>query len=141
MLYEPDLAESAYAVSARLEGNRLIVEHDWQVSPLRKAFLESKVTRVWQLLLREMQHQGFLRTPEEKERALQTIGVALFCCPTLVLPLRAGAVSGLGATQNATSAILGWALAVSAAEPSKEEQQGKVGDDPFAQFRANLRAS
>ena len=140
-LYEPDEAESAFAVSAQSEGNTLVVEHDWQVSPLRAGILTSKVKQVWLPLLQVMQSKGFIRSPDDKAQALQTIGIALFCCPTLVLPLRAGAPSGLGSVQNATSSILGWALAISAAEASVQEKQGEAVDNPFAEFRTALRAA
>ncbi|WAH61718.1 hypothetical protein LZ023_39440 (plasmid) [Pseudomonas silvicola] len=41
-LYEPDDAAARYQVNVRCDGNTLIVEHDWQLSPLRRAFLTSE---------------------------------------------------------------------------------------------------
>ena len=140
-LYEPNRAESAFTISAHQEAGLLVVEHNWQVSPIRTGILTSKVEQIWLPLLQALRERKFLQSPEDITQALQTIGIALFCCPTLVLPLRANAPSGLGSVQNATSSILGWAIALSTAEASQQEKQGETVDNPFAEFRTALRAA
>ena len=61
------------------------------------------------------------------------MAAALFCCPTLVLPLRAGAAGGLGAPQTPASSLLGWALAVEA-DGWAELAPGERATSPFAPF-------
>src|SRR5262249_18045158 len=50
-LYTPDLAETAYRVTAELAGDRIVVAHDWALSDLRRQFLQLKLERYWRPLL------------------------------------------------------------------------------------------
>ncbi|MGR4000719.1 MAG: hypothetical protein OD811_02855 [Alphaproteobacteria bacterium] len=123
-LYEPSLVEETYQLSVQRDEKRIIVEHNWQLTPLRRAFLQSKCQRVWQPLLKEMARRDLLA-----KNYLQQIGLALFCCPTLVLPLRAQEGR---AGQTPYSSLLGWALAVEAASLSE------VNNSSFTELAQNL---
>ena len=107
-LYEPELSE--YMVTARREGDFLVCGHDWDLTPLRRSFLASKAERVWRPLLGEMGRRGMLGGGYERR-----LGLALFCCPTLVLPLRAGRMG-----QTPRSSLLGWMLALTVASSGYE---------------------
>jgi hypothetical protein len=75
---------------------------DWQLSPLRTAFLESKVDLVWRQLLARLREHGWL--PAEWRRIMRC---ALFCCPTLVMDLRAG-----GGDHTPVTSAIGLAVAI-----------------------------
>ena len=51
-LYEPDIAAEKYQIQVRYEQGVIFVEHNWQLSELRHAFLESKGTYYWRPLLK-----------------------------------------------------------------------------------------
>ena len=85
-LYDAQLAAEKYRAAIRLRGEVLEVEHDWRLSDLRTAFLDSKFRQVWRPLLTELKRRGQL--PANWRRIIRC---ALFCCPTLVMNLRAGA--------------------------------------------------
>ncbi|WP_227497169.1 hypothetical protein [Planctomonas psychrotolerans] len=105
-LYEPGLAAERYAVHARIdEVGRIVVDTDFAPSALRLAFRDSKAENVWRPLLEALRSAGML--PEDWERMVR---LALFCCPTLVLDLRA---DGTGA-HNAASSALGFGIAIAA---------------------------
>jgi hypothetical protein len=83
-------------VSAQLDGERIVVTHDWALSDLRRQFLAIKLERYWCPLLRHLHDMQAL--PEDWEAIMRS---ALFCCPTLVMsqlpgPGRAPAISLLG---------------------------------------------
>ena len=102
-LYEPERVAGEYEVRVRVEGDVFHVEHDWQLTPLRHGFLDSKRDLYWRPLLGALRERGLL--PEDWE---QVVRLALFCCPTLVLDLREGGGSG----HTAHSSALGLAMAV-----------------------------
>jgi hypothetical protein len=113
-LYEPRMAQNQ--VSVQLAENQVLVEHDWKLTPLRQAFLTSKLSHVWKPLLQEMKKREWLQ--EDWESYVRT---ALFCCPTLVLNLRAGAGSVTNAHTPSTS-FLGLALSIMLASPPKNAE-------------------
>lgn len=84
-LYHPDAAAPRLQARARVRGDILEVEHDWDLTPLRRDFLRAKEELVWRPLLRAV----LALAPELAWE--QYIRLALFCCPTLVMNLRAGA--------------------------------------------------
>jgi hypothetical protein len=95
-LYTPDLAARAYRTSAELQGDRIVVTHDWALSDLRRQFLALKRDRYWRPLLLRLKAMGAL--PDDWEAIVRS---ALFCCPTLVMsqmpgPERAPSVSLIG---------------------------------------------
>jgi Ser/Thr protein kinase RdoA (MazF antagonist) len=101
-LYDAPLAAEKFRTSVRLRGDVLEVEHDWRLSNLRAAFLDSKFRQVWRPLLAELKRRSQL--PGSWRRILRC---ALFCCPTLVMNLRAGA-----GDHNPVSSAIGLATAV-----------------------------
>ncbi|WJV52999.1 hypothetical protein PCO85_17650 [Prodigiosinella aquatilis] len=119
-LYEPAQATDCYQVSVKRRGDTLEVQHDWQLTPLRAAFLNSKGEGYWRPLLRELKARGWL--PRHWQRIVR---LALFCCPMLVLDLRAGGGSG----HTSVSSPLGLSLAV---------MLGSEGDDAFNQWLQQL---
>jgi len=112
-LYDPALAADIYRGTIERRGDRLIVRHDWQLPPLRQAFLAQKMTLVWQPLLRHLKERDCL--PAHWRQILRA---ALFCCPTLVRDLRA---DGSG-NHNEISSLIGFSVAVLA---GSEPAQGK----------------
>ncbi|WJV26269.1 MULTISPECIES: hypothetical protein [Pseudomonas] len=123
-LYEPTRVASQFHVTASIKGEQLIVEHNWQLTPLRSAFLESKSRHYWQPLLAALRDRHWL--PTDWERVMR---LALFCCPTLVLDLRADGGSG----HTAHSSALGLALAMIAGSEPVE------GEDIFSRFFSGLQ--
>ncbi|CAG9298135.1 hypothetical protein EV690_1497 [Celerinatantimonas diazotrophica] len=104
-LYEPDIAQEHYQVEVRIDHptQQIVVQHNWQLTDLRQAFLDSKINNYWRPLIAQLKAQQSL--PEHYQQVIQ---LALFCCPTLVLDLTA---NGYG-QHNQQSSALGWAIAV-----------------------------
>jgi len=84
-LYDAPLADRRFAAAVAVAGDVIDVTTDWRPSSLRIAFLESKADLVWRPLLAGLASRGWL--PAEWRRIVRC---ALFCCPTLVMDLRAG---------------------------------------------------
>jgi hypothetical protein len=122
-LYEPHRVETHYQVSVRLDEGRIHVDHDWALTPLRAAFLDDKTEHYWRPLLSELRSRGWL--PTDWERVMR---LAIFCCPTLVLDLRADGGSG----HTPHSSALGLAMALMAGCRPVE------GEDAFSRFFARL---
>ena len=102
-LYDAPLADRRYAAAVRLDGDVIDIQHDWRLSPLRAAFLESKAEFVWRPLLSALAQRGWL--PADWRRIVRG---ALFCCPTLVMDLRAGG----SADHTPTTSAIGLATAI-----------------------------
>ena len=77
-LYHPDEADRRFHVSVSVEGGRIDVTHDWQLTPLRRGFLDLKVEHVWRPLLAALKDRDLL--PRDWRSVMR---LALFCCPTL----------------------------------------------------------
>jgi hypothetical protein len=106
-LYEPQVAASRFQARAERRGDVLAIETDWALSPLRTAFLERKAKLLWRPLLAELQARGQLAADWRRQLKL-----ALFCCPTLVMNLRAdGTTTGAG-VHNPVSSAIGLGIAV-----------------------------
>ncbi|MCC6193636.1 MAG: hypothetical protein IT518_04130 [Burkholderiales bacterium] len=127
-LYHPAQAEPRFHVEVALDQGRLIVEHDWALTPLREAFLRAKVDLVWRPLLAALRARGWL--PDAWQRIVRC---ALFCCPTLVMNLRAGVGQGVAAGRSPALSALSFALAVMAGS----EPDGGASD-PFRRFVAAI---
>ncbi|RQW63314.1 hypothetical protein [Vibrio viridaestus] len=112
-LYEPNLVEKNYHVSVQFhtENNTIYVKHDWTLTQLRQAFLDSKIRNYWQPLIRHLDDCKALPSNWQ-----EIIRLGLFCCPTLVMDLRADGLSN----HTPYSSPLGFAVAVSLANPSQE---------------------
>jgi Ser/Thr protein kinase RdoA (MazF antagonist) len=106
-LYDPVLATERFSASARIEDDRLMVETDWALSPVRRDLLAAKADSVWRPLLAELKQRGLL-----SEDWREVLRLALFLCPTLVMNLRAGA-----ATHTPVSSLIGFAIAVMVGSP------------------------
>jgi hypothetical protein len=120
-LYDAPTAAGRFHASVRREGDNLVVEHDWRLSPLRRAFLEGKARHLWRPLLAALADAGRL-TPDWR----QLVRLALFCCPTLVMDLRAGGGSG----HNPVSSAIGLATAIMVGSEPVD------GDDDATRFLA-----
>ena len=101
-LYEPEVAAQRFQARVRRNGDRLEIETDWDLSPLRQSFLTLKGDLLWRPLLADLRARGGL--PADWRRQLK---LALFCCPTLVMNLRANA-----GAHNPVSSAIGLAVAV-----------------------------
>jgi hypothetical protein len=80
--------EAKIQISAELGEGIIRVTHDWSLNPLRQAFWESKRDLFWKPWLAELKAKGML--PPDWRGYVRS---ALFCCPALVINLRAGAAS------------------------------------------------
>lgn len=103
-LYDPEELAQRYSAHARYEGGALVVETDWDLTPVRKDLLEVKAELAWRPLLSLLKQRGLL--PQDWR---QLIRYGLFLCPTLVMNLRAGA-----SRHNPLSSLIGFANAVRA---------------------------
>ena len=86
-----DSKESDVKASCKVEGNQIIVTHDLQLPALRAEFLRSKIENFWKPIMQELMAREQL--PNDWE---QYVRAAFFCCPTLVMNLRANQ----GSVQN-----------------------------------------
>jgi hypothetical protein len=102
-LYDAPLADRRFMAAATVSADVIDLHTDWQLSPLRKEFLVSKASLVWQQLLAALRERGWL--PSDWRRIVRC---ALFCCPTLVMDLRAGG----SADHTPTTSAIGLAVAV-----------------------------
>jgi hypothetical protein len=102
-LYDAPIADRRFTAEVTVVDDVLDIRTDWQLSPLRKEFLAAKAALVWQPLLAALQRCGWL--PAEWRRVVRC---ALFCCPTLVMDLRAGG----GADHTLVTSAIGLAVAI-----------------------------
>ncbi len=102
-LYDAPVADRRFTAEVTVVDDVLDISTDWQLSPLRKEFLAAKAALIWQPLLAALQGRGWL--PAEWRRIVRC---ALFCCPTLVMDLRAGG----GADHTPVTSAIGLALAI-----------------------------
>lgn len=126
-LYNAAKADSDLNVSAEVKGNTLYVRHNWALPPLRAKFLELKQDLFWIPVLRELKNRQCL--PENWQDFVRS---ALFCCPALVMNLRAGAGNPPNTHTRQTS-LLGLAIAMMLACPPTG------GTDQVDQFFNNIK--
>ncbi len=113
MLYDP--AELHVDLSVDIRDGVLQIDHDWQLTPLRQAFLTSQIVHVWQPLLQAMKQQDML-----PERWKDIVGAALLCCPLLCKNLLAGA--GRPNPLSADASLLTFSIAMQLADGWLVEQ-------------------
>jgi hypothetical protein len=113
-LYEPQVAAARFEARVARRGDVLEIHSNWALSPLRTAFLERKAEFLWKPLLAGLQARGGL--PRDWRRLVK---LALFCCPTLVMNLRAGP-SAPGGPHNPVSSAIGLGIAVMMGSAPKE---------------------
>jgi hypothetical protein len=119
-LYHPAEAHARFRLRMRRDIDRLEIEHDWALNPLRSAFLDSKVQLVWRPLLTELKARQLL--PSDWREILRC---SLFACPTLVLNLL-GQSPG---DRSGEMSLLAFAMALSAgSEPESNAH------DPYSEF-------
>lgn len=128
-LYHPDRAAENFSARVRYEDGTIYVDTDWQLSPLRQAFLGIKEKALWMPLLHAMRQKDIL--PSDW---LETMRCALFCCPTLVMDLCAGGASG----HNEISSIIGLSAAIMVGSAPKSSI---VPVDAPAAFLGRLEAA
>lgn len=104
-LYTPEIAAGRHTASLRLEADRLLIDTDWQLSPLRRQLLHAKARHFWAPMLRMLKERGLL--PDDWQ---EVVRLGLFLCPTLVMNLNAG---GDGAPHNPVSSAIGLSVALS----------------------------
>ena len=105
-LYDASEADKHLKVSCVVKGDFIEVQLNWQLSALRSEFLKTKQEKLWQPLLAALKKQGVL--PQNWQEYIRH---ALFCCPTLVMNLRANAGNSRNSHTPATSA-LGFAISI-----------------------------
>jgi hypothetical protein len=101
-LYDPEEATANFHATITPRGEDLHIETNWALTAIRRDLLRVKSENFWRPWLRTLQDRALL--PADWR---QTIRVALFLCPTLVMNLTAGRHT------PATTAI-GFAVAVMA---------------------------
>ena len=85
-LYDSDMVQGRWQVSARLAQGCIYIESDWQPGALREDLLAVKAAAFWKPWLAHLAGRGLL--PQDWE---EVVRLALFLCPTMVMNLRAGA--------------------------------------------------
>ena len=103
-LYDAGATAERFHASVELGEGHIVIETDWALSDLRKTFLASKAERVWRPLLAALRDRHLLQANWR-----EALRAALFCCPSLVMELRAGGSGG----HNPVSSAIGLAIAVS----------------------------
>jgi hypothetical protein len=94
--------EAKIRISAELGEGVIRVAHDWSLNPLRRAFWDIKRDVFWKPWLAHLKSEGIL--PADWRAYIRS---ALFCCPALVINLRAGAAS-----HTPETSLLGTAMSV-----------------------------
>ena len=110
-LYEPSEVPERYTVSARYNEGVIDIQHSWTMTQLRAGFWHSKTELLWEPLLRTLAASERLDANWR-----QTIRLALFCCPTLVMDLRADGTGG----HHPDSSALGLAIAMMVGSEPRE---------------------
>ena len=126
-LYHPDEADERFSVAVATAGDRITVEHDWELPPLRMGFLDAKIELIWRPLIAALAERGLL--PADWQRVVR---LALFCCPTLVMNLSAGAAHGATRGRSPAVSALSFAIAMMAGS------EAAGGSDPFTRFIAEI---
>jgi hypothetical protein len=125
-LYDAQEADAKLHISFAIEGDHIQVEHDWKLSSLRQGFLELKRDRLWKPLIKALRERNLLPAGWQ-----DYIRSALFCCPTLVMNLRAHAGSASNSHTPKTS-LLGLAVSMMVASAPA------AGSDTVSDFFAEL---
>ncbi|HXR66745.1 MAG TPA: HAD hydrolase-like protein, partial [Ktedonobacteraceae bacterium] len=81
MYFPQEIARDLH-ISVRVENERIVVEHDYQLTPIRKAMLQIKQEQLLKPLLAWLEEREAL--PEGWQEILQ---LALMCCPLLTVDL------------------------------------------------------
>ncbi len=125
-LYDSQEADAKLNISFTINEHFIEIEHDWQLSPLRRNFLDIKRKRLWKPLIAALRERNLL--PADWQGYMRS---ALFCCPTLVMNLRAHAGNANNFHTPKTS-LLGLAVSMMLASPPAS------GHDMVSDFFADL---
>jgi hypothetical protein len=125
-LYDSKEADAGLDIAFDINDGIISVTNDWHLSELRAEFLRSKRDNLWKPLLQALQTKKML--PENWQDYMRS---ALFCCPTLVMNLRANA----GTSQNShtpKTSLLGLSLSMMLSSPPSQ------GSDIISDFFSDL---
>jgi len=125
-LYQAAEAEKKLNISAEIKDGTLYVQHNWKLTNLRQRFLDSKKNLFWIPVLQELKKRKWL--PANWQDFMRA---ALFCCPTLVMNLRAGTGTNVNMHTLKTS-LLGLSIAMMCASTPIS------GDDIMSDFFNSL---
>ena len=81
-MYFPDDVARNLHLSVSMEDGTIVVEHDYALTPVRKAILQTKIAHLLKPLIEELRAQDTL--PEDWREMMQ---LALMCCPLLTINL------------------------------------------------------
>ncbi len=81
-MYFPQVFRNSVKIDYRLTNDRIIVEHDYNLHPVRQMFLRSKKEHVLAPLLQELKRRNELGSDWQN-----LLRYALFCCPFLTMNL------------------------------------------------------
>ncbi|MFC1659382.1 hypothetical protein ACFL0U_02350 [Pseudomonadota bacterium] len=111
-----DSKSSKFKVEVKINDDTIIVQHNWKLTPIREGLFDIKLKYLWIPLISKLKKEGVLI------KAWQNyIRSALFCCPTLVMNLRANAGTPANIHTPDTS-LLGLSIAIMlSSEPVKGE--------------------
>jgi hypothetical protein len=132
-LYDAQEADKRLEISFAVTGGVIDVTHNWSLSPLREEFLRLKRDKLWAPLLRALKMNNEL--PWDWQSYMRA---ALFCCPTLVMNLRANSGAAANAHTPKTS-LLGLAISVMLSSPPEQGQD--VVSTFFSELEHKLGAS
>jgi phosphoglycolate phosphatase-like HAD superfamily hydrolase len=98
-MYFPREVEQQLHISVAIQGSRLVIEHNYELTHVRQALLETKLTYLLPPLLALLREQQAL-----PENWAQIVRLALLCCPLLTVNLlddtkRSAAICWLGLSQ------------------------------------------
>jgi len=105
-LYDAAEADAKLDIRFSAQHGYVEVEHNWTLSPLRRRFLAIKRDRLWKPLIAALKAKNLL--PRNWQDYMRS---ALFCCPTLVMNLRANAGNASNSHTPKTS-LLGFSVAM-----------------------------
>ena len=126
-LYDSREADAGLDISFDISDGYIHVTHNWRLPELRAEFLRLKRDKLWKPLLQALKAREML--PENWQEYMRA---ALFCCPTLVMNLRANA----GTSQNShtpKTSLLGLSISMMLSSPPEE------GRDIISEFFDELR--
>ena len=128
-MYFPEEVNSSLQLSVRRTGERLELEHSYEVSAPRVRILRSKVERVLRPLLRELDRIGAC-PPQWREYLLS----GLFCCPSLTvnLVMPRSSRGSLGELYSANIRALAWSMCIEVGSAQA------VGTNPLRSFIAEI---
>lgn len=82
-MYFPEEISEHLSIDYKIENNRIFVEHDFPIHPVKKGFLKSKLNLVLEPLLQE----SFKEKAAQKYSWQEYFKLALLCCPLLTMNL------------------------------------------------------